>query len=141
MKKNNASTNAIKHVLYEEDEAIFLDMEKNYTSENERNFFSNVRYKQEYEPTLVNDLLISEHDNKDEIYLVRCEYEEYIVGHGLVENRDEEEHVMCLADALTVNLHKLGFFDRNITLWQWLRECDYDCVRYDMNYDFLSYGE
>lgn len=46
-------------------------------------------------------------------------------------------YVQCLADALNANLKQLGYIDRDVTFLQWLRGRDYDCVRYDRNYDDL----
>ena len=124
-----------KNKLWDVDAKLFASMRDNSLTPNEANFFKNMQFKEEYEPTLSNDLIISEHDNPDEIYLVRVEYDEYLVGHGTNDHRDEELHVMNLSEALAVNLKQAGYLDRDITLWQWLRECDYKCVQYNHNYD------
>ena len=100
-----------------------------------------MQYKQEYEPTALNDLIVSEYENKDEIYIVRMYNEEYVVGHGIDSNGAQEEHVMCLSDALALNLKALGYLERDITLWEWLRECDYSVVNYERNYDLLENGK
>ena len=39
-----------------------------------------MKYKQGYEVTALNNLIVSEYENEDEIYVVRECYEEY-VGH------------------------------------------------------------
>ena len=67
------------HKLWKQDIELFEKMKGNYVSENEANFFKNIEYKQQYEITSLNDLLISEYENPDEIYLVRLCYEEYIL--------------------------------------------------------------
>lgn len=126
---------ASKHQLIESDMLLFRCMDGNYISANEENFFKNLQYKQEYEITALNDLLVSEYDNPDEIYLVREYYEEYLVGHGIGTDGSQEEHVMSLSEALSLNLKELGFIDRDITLFDWLRECDYSCVDYSRNFD------
>lgn len=126
-----------KHQLLDSDIVLFQDMTGKYISENEENFFKNLQYKQEYEVTALNDLLISEYENPDEIYLVREYFEEYLVGHGIGTDGAQEEHVMSLSEALSLNLKDLGFIDRNVTLLEWLRECDYDCVNYSRNYDLM----
>ncbi len=123
---------------FEEDIELFARMQGNYQSENEENFFRNLEYKQKYEVTACNDLLVWEKENDDLIYFVREEYHEYLVGHGYDEDDWEEEHVMKLADALAVNLKPLGF-ERDITLWQWLKETDYKYVKYNRNYDKVYY--
>ena len=123
--------------LVKEDAELFAAMEGKYVSENEKEFFEKQKYKQMNVFTFANDLVMWELDNEDLIYIVRCQYEEYIVGHGTEGCYDEEFHSMCLYDALNVNLKELGFIDRDLTLWQWLRERDYKGVQYDHNYDDL----
>lgn len=75
---------------------------------------------------------MSELNNEDRLYIVRCEYEEYIVGQEFIA---EEQHVMCLYDALNLNLKKTGLVDKDITLFEWLRQRDYAGIEYDHNYD------
>ena len=93
-----------KHKLVPEDAELFNAMRRNYFSNNERVFFERLQDKEEYEFTVSNDLLLYEGDNEEHIYIVRCEYEEYIVGHGIDGHYDEECHTMCLSDALRINL-------------------------------------
>ena len=97
-----------------------------------REFFEKIRYKQEYVLTSSHDLILSEQNNEDRLYIVRCEYEEYIVGQEFIA---EEQHVMCLYDALNLNLKKTGLLDKDINLFEWLRQRDYAGVEYDHNYD------
>lgn len=111
---------------------LFSSLESNYQSNNEAVFFRNMKFKEEYEISLSNDLIVSESDNTDEIYLVRVEYEEYLVGKGTDELH--EVHVMNLSEALALDLSSLGL-DRMLTLLEWLRERDYAGVMYDHNYD------
>lgn len=128
-----------KHRLCADDERLFAAMQEGAVSDREREFFANVRFKQEYEPTLANDVLMSENDNEDSIYIVRCEYEEYLVGRGTGDG--VEEHVMTLSEALALNLKAAGCLNENITLQQWLRARDYAGVRYDHDYDLTHNGE
>ncbi len=114
------------------DEKLFAALEGNYQSMNEAVFFRNMKYKQEYEVALSNDLIISELENPDQVYLVRVEYDEYIVGVG--PDDTHEVHVMNLSEALEVDLGVLGL-KRNMTLREWLKERDYSDVMYDHNYD------
>ena len=124
-----------KHIVAKEDETLFHTMEGRYVSPNEENFFKNLQYKEEYEITGLNDLLISEYENKDEIYLVRMYYEEYVVGQGINSDGTREVHVMTLSEALSVNLKDAGLLDRNLSLWEWLRESDFVYVNYNRNHD------
>lgn len=121
--------------LWKEDYELFDSMEGHYVSENEKTFFEKMRHKMEYEITVSNDLIMSEFDNDDHIYILRCVYEEIVVGHGLPNHYDEECHVMTLAEALNSNLKELGFLERDVTLLEWLRERDYKDIRYDNNFD------
>lgn len=130
-----------KHKLWDADAKLFASMKGNYQSKNEENFFMNMQYKEEYQATALNDLLVSEYDNPDEIYIVRMYNEEYIVGQGIGTDGVNEEHVMCLYEALNLNLKELGFLDRDVTLLDWLRECDYNVVNYERNYDLTTDGK
>ena len=123
-----------KNKLWDVDEQLFASFDGKYQSENETLFFKNMRFKQEYEPTLSNDLIISEADNEDEIYLVRVEYDEYLVGIGT--DQTHEIHVMNLSEALSVDLSTIGF-GHKVTLLDWLQQRDYAGVLYDHNYDKL----
>ena len=71
------------HELWAKDKTLFERMKGNYVSNNEANFFKNIQHKQEHEITALNDLLISEYENPDEIYLVRMYYEEYLLGYKM----------------------------------------------------------
>ena len=124
-----------KSKLFEEDILLFDRMIDNYVSENEKEFFETQKYKQEYVPTGMNDLVMHETSNPDHIYIVRVGFSEYIVGHGIANKYDEELHTMCLSEALDANLGKLGFINRDISLLDWLRERDYKGVEYNCNYD------
>ena len=128
-----------KHKLWDADAKLFASMKGNYQSKNEENFFMNMQYKEEYQATALNDLLVSEYENQDEIYIVRMYNEEYIVGQGIGTDGINEEHVMCLFEAL--NLKELRFLDRDLTLLDWLRECDYSVVNYERNYDIIENGK
>lgn len=124
-----------KNRLANEDVLLFDKMENNYISVNEENFFKNMKYKQEYEVTALNDLIVSEYENEDEIYVVRECYEEYVVGRGIGTDGTFEKHVMTLSEALDINLKDIGLMDGDITLFAWLRKCDYKYVNYNRNYD------
>ena len=130
-----------KNTLVKEDVELFSTMEGHYVSEKEKEFFEKQKYKQENIFTFANDLVMWGGDNDDHIYIVRCHFEEYIVGHETDGNDDEEFYAMCLDDALKVNLKELGFIDRDLTLLQWLRERDYKGVMYDHNYDDLPFDK
>ena len=133
--------NNSKNQLWDVDAKLFASMKKESLTPNEANFFSNMKYKQEYEVTALNDLLVSEYENDDEIYVIRMNYDEYVVGHGIGTDGAQEVHVMNLSEALAVNFKAEGFLNRDITLWQWLREKDYTIVNYGRNYDLTENGK
>lgn len=124
-----------RHQLVQEDAELFRKMRGHYTSDNERVFFERMQDKEEYELTVSNDLILFEQDNEDHIYIVRCEYEEYVIGHGIDGHYDNEYHSMTLTEALSLNLKDQGYIKDDITLLQWLRNRDYAGVQYDHNYD------
>ena len=130
-----------KNKLWDADAKLFASMKEKSLTPNEANFFSNLQYKEEYEVSALNDLLVSEYENKDEIYVIRMNYDEYVIGHGIGTDGAEEIHVMNLSEALSVNFKTEGFLNRDITLWQWLREKDYEIVNYGRNYDLTSNGK
>lgn len=129
--------NEIANKLWPEDFKLFANMEGHYISDNEKAFFEKMKFKMENEIAPSNDLIMFEEDNDEQIYIVRCIYDEFIVGHGTKSHYDEEYHVMNLPEALSANLKTLGFIDRDITLLEWLRERDYEGIRYNHNYAFM----
>lgn len=133
--------NITKHTLLDIDAKLFASMKGHYQSVGEENFFKNMQYKEEFEATALNDLIVSEYENEDEIYIVRMYNEEYIVGHGIDSGGANEIHTMCLSDALKINLNELGLPENDLTLWEWLRKYDYSFVNYERNYDILENGK
>lgn len=122
----------IENKLCNEDFELSRRMSIEYQSENEREFFQRIRYKEEHEYTFSNDLIMHELDNEDRILILRSEYEEYIVSRVGVGGK---LHFMCLAEALQEDLGKAGLVADSITLLDWLRRRDYAGVKYDGNYD------
>lgn len=122
----------IEHRVNNKDAALFEKMAVQYQSEEERTFFKKLHFKEENVLTVSHDLILHEDNNEDGLYFVRCEYEEYIVGQTQVL---EEQHVMCLADALSLNLKEVGLLDKDMTFFDWLRKRNYKGVEYEHNYD------
>lgn len=127
--------NGVKNELWPEDIALFNSMVGHYQSDNEQKFFEIQRYKEECVVTISNDLVLHEDNNEDKIYIVRCWFCEYVVGS--MGFKKGEEHYMNLSEALDANLRKIGVLDRDMTLFQWLRERDYKGIEYDHNFDDL----
>lgn len=93
--------------------------------------------KEETDFAMSNDLILFEQDNKDSIYLIRCEYEEYIVGHMTDGKYDDEYHAMTLSEVLAINLKSLGYINEDLTLFEWLRKNDYAGIQYNHNFDYM----
>lgn len=109
-------------------------MAKEYCSENERVFFETMKERQQHVFTYANDLLLSEYDNEDSIYIVRHYYNEFEIGRaGLM----EDVYAMDLEEAMAINLKDAGFLDNDVTLLEWLRAQDYKGIKYDGNFDEL----
>lgn len=124
-KKNNE--------LWPADKELFATMRKCSISNEEFNFFQNMQYKEEYEVTLSNDLIMSENDNAEGIYIVREVFDEYVIGCAkYIEN---ETHVMNLSEALNISLSEIGIRGKNMTIFEWLRSVNYKGISYNRNYD------
>ena len=61
-----------KTMLITEDANLFKNMEGKYVSEEEKEFFERMKFKIEFEPAPANDLIMSNRNNDDGIYIVRC---------------------------------------------------------------------
>ncbi len=121
--------------LWDVDTKLFESMRDNYQSENEKAFFEYLFDVEQWDFSMSGDLLLHEDDNEDGLYIMRVDFDEYEVGQDsptVLEN----QHVQSLAEALALNLKDCGFLDQNITLLQWLRNRDYEGIRYDQNRDF-----
>ena len=118
------------------DEQLFAEMKGKYVSETERLFFEKMQEKEEQETTLSNDVILSEYENEDELYIVREISYKYILGKGKPENRKSEYHVNSLYDALHTNLKDICLIEENLTLIDWLRKRNYEGIQYDGNNDF-----
>lgn len=119
------------------DQKLFTDMEENYISDNEREFFEQMRYKQEHIYTSAHDLVFHESSNEDALYLIRIDFDEYVLGYAGKDRECDEIHTQSLSEILSLNLNELGISDKKESLFEWLRKRDYNCVVYDQNYDWL----
>lgn len=119
--------------LWSVDEELFATMLSSSITPEEQNFFQNIKFKEEHELSLSNDLIMSESNNTDGIYIVREEYEEYIIG--CAAHSEDEVHTMNLFEALNTKLYQIGLKGRNDTIWEWLRSINYQGISYNHNYD------
>ena len=123
--------------LWPEDKALFEKMKGNYVSDNERVFFENMYRKMVYEWTCAGDMILSERNNDDHIYIARYNFDEMEIGQGIGEEYKPELYTQTLSEALNANLKQLGYLERDITLLEWLRERDYNDIEYNHNFDDL----
>lgn len=120
--------------LWPVDSELFTAMKTDSITPEEFNFFQNMQFKQEHEPTLSNDLILSENDNPERIYIVREVYDEYVVG--CANHPENEVHVMNLSEALNINLSSIGVkTPKGATIGEWLRSINYKGISYNHNYD------
>lgn len=126
-----------KTKLIAEDITLFKDMEGKYVSNEEKEFFERMKFKIESEPAPANDLIMSNLNNDDGIYIVRCYDYEFRIGCHIGEEYKEEFYAMDFHDALNVNLRESGLIDENLSLLEWLRKRNYKGVEYNHNFDLM----
>lgn len=114
--------------LSQEDVQLFASMAGHYQSENERIFFENMKYKEEYELAPMNDLLLVETNNEDDLYFIRIYADEYEVGFG-----GTKKHFQSLKETLEMRLSDIGMPAEYGTFGDWLRKRNYKGINYDGN--------
>lgn len=77
--------------LVREDAELFEYMKTHYQSDNEREFFEKLRYKQENVLTVSNDLILSERNNEDRLYVVSV----YLRSTSSVSNMSPRSSTSC----------------------------------------------
>lgn len=112
-------------------------MEGKYVSNEEKEFFERMKFKIENEPAPANDLIMSNRNNNDGIYIVRCYDYAFRIGCHVGEEYKKEFYAMDFHDALEVNLRECGFIDENLSLLEWLRKRNYKGVEYNHNFDLM----
>lgn len=110
---------------------LFKRMDAEYVSEEERYFFEKMHWKLFEDFAPCSDVLIDESQNDEELYFVRYYTSEFEVGTGFKGNRKLGGYFICLSDALELNLSEL--LGRDITMLGWLRERNYQGIKYDNN--------
>ena len=92
-----------------------------------------MRHRQQYVFTFANDLLLSEHDNEEGLFIVRHYWDEFEVGNANTET--EPFYAMCLEETLETNLLRHSILNKNVTLFDWFWNRDYAGIRYDGIFD------
>lgn len=122
--------------LWPEDAALFAKMLHEAKTPNEKQFFEKMQYKQEYEYTSAHDAVFLESSNNDGMYMIRVDYDEYLLGKMSGNTVAKSYHFQSLSAVLNSNLKDLGLISGNVTLFDWLRTRDYNNVVYDKDYDY-----
>ena len=129
MKKNP------EFIISDADRKLFAEMHRSFESVAEKEFFEKLCYKEQYESAYSNELLVYERENGDGIYLIRKYYDVYLVGYRSPEGNVGEYEDDTLAKVLFLRLDQCVGFPERVSLWEWLRRCDYSVVKYNRNYD------
>jgi len=110
---------------------------KNAVSSKEKEFFEKLRYKELNETAASNDVLMNEADNSDGLYILRVGSDGILVGRNISNPNEAStpEEYAGLFLALQQNISQ--FIGRDITLLDWLRERDFQGIKYDQNNDYL----
>jgi hypothetical protein len=120
-----------------QDILLFEEVLSKALQPHERTFFENMKKKEEGEFAPSADIIMDEHNNASELYLIRYYYSEYKIGRGLPGHKCSEAiYNDTLADTLKANLFQL--LGRHITLWEWLKENDFQGIEYSGNYILMS---
>ncbi len=121
--------------LPEEDIALFNRVLSSDITGKEREFFEKMHEKETGEFAGEADMIVSEYDNADEIYLIRYYFTEYQIGQGI---EDRRASVAIYHDNLseTLDADLFPLLGKHITLLNWLREQDFDKVMYFGNFQF-----
>lgn len=108
---------------------------KNACSESEREFFEKLRHKVLYETAASNDVLMNEQDNDDGLFILRVGTDDIMIGKNLsaAEEKTVPSEFAGIFSALEQDLFE--YVGVHITLLQWLRQRDYQGIRYDANND------
>ncbi len=125
-----------KHAIPAADKELFERMSQSYQSDKERWFFESVKHLEQWDCSVAHDIILSQSDNEDNIFIVRVNCNEYIFGCDDLNDHRVYEHAMTLSEALSSNLKALTIIDDDISLLGWLRARDYRGVRFDHNLDY-----
>lgn len=130
-------SNKHENELWPQDIEFLKNINSHPFSESERLFFEKLKSKMEDELAPCKEVLFSERDNADGIFLLRDGYDEFILGTERNDVPEDYIHVMNLSDVMSLNLGNAKFVDRDITLLDWLRERDYKGAMFNHNNAYM----
>lgn len=121
--------------LNENDRILFESIKEKHLSASEYTFLKRMKEKEEDEFAPSADILINEHSNGDEIYLIRYYYSEYKIGRGMPGHRCAKS---IYNDSLwaTLNADMFPLLGKHIAFREWLRLDEFKSVNYNGNYVF-----
>ncbi len=117
------------------DRELFIKMKTDSITKNESIFFEKMEYKELYEyPISLFDVILSENDNEQGLYFVKCYCCEYLIG---INNSTVMFELSCIPDSLSEALDTDLFplLNKHITLLEWFRQRDYKGLNY--NYEWM----
>lgn len=125
----------IKNDIPIADRELFESMKHESRSENERVFFEKMEYKELYEfPVSSFDVILSEFDNEEGIYFVKCYTSEFLIGRkGNGVNIRLASIPTSLSEALNEDLSTL--LGTHVTLLEWLRNRDFSAINYNFEWE------
>ena len=123
-----------KFELNEWDKPLFERMKKEAVSENERRFFKEMEYRQQYHPT-TNDFLLQIDDTEEKIGFYRFSTDSYMLT---VDSWGPDGFLMeygCLSDFLFSNsIREIRPQFKNML--EYLRSIDYEGINYHADQDW-----
>lgn len=115
-----------------EDRNLYEKMRKHFVSEKEKEFFEEMICKEIYDyPVSSFDVFVHEDNNEEKLFIQKMYVSEYEIGiYPTEKNYRKLDYVpISLSELLEIDLSPL--LGRHITVLEWLREKNYECVRYD----------
>ncbi len=117
------------------DRELFIKMKTDSITKNESIFFEKMEYKELYEyPISLFDVILSENDNEQGLYFVKCYCCEYLIG---INNSTVMFELSCIPDSLSEALDTDLFplLNKHITLLEWFRQRDYKGLNYNYEWE------
>lgn len=110
---------------------------KNAVSDKEREFFEKFRYKILNETAASNDVLMHEKDNEEGLYILRVGTDDIMIGKNLSDPNEKTSASEFAGIFLALDQDLFRYLNRHISLREWLRERNYQGIRYDANNDYI----
>ena len=118
----------------------FEEAINNATSDNEREFLEQMRYKIPYEIAASNEVLLTNNENEEGLFILRVGNDDFQIGR--ITDATSKPVPPIEIGGLIGKDGFMGFdlypyLQKHITVQEWLRERDYKGIRYDRNNDLI----